>query len=88
MPRRHPRGRDRPRPVDPGLLSGIAPGWAQAEGFSVRSVQGDKEYRCPGCQQLVRPGAAHLVVVPDEDPRDRRHWHTPCWRRELRAGGR
>jgi hypothetical protein len=35
----------------------------------------------------VRPGLWHLVVVPDGDPDERRHWHTDCWKRELRRLG-
>lgn len=40
-----------------------------------------KAYRCPWCQQEIPPGTPHLVVWPDGRPEDRRHWHTPCWRR-------
>ncbi|MCL2787990.1 MAG: hypothetical protein FWD59_05775 [Micrococcales bacterium] len=46
-----------------------------------------KGYRCPGCDQLIRPGEAHTVVWPADDlfgeeaaVRDRRHWHPACWR--------
>jgi hypothetical protein len=62
----------------------------------VRPVPGaraDKIYRCPGCDQEIRPGTAHVVTWPayardsDLDPWDtgaaadwRRHWHTTCWR--------
>ena len=62
----------------------------------VRSVTGSatgKSYRCPGCDQEVRPGTPHVVTWPayardsDLDPWDtdsaadlRRHWHTACWR--------
>jgi hypothetical protein len=50
---------------------------------------GDKGYRCPGCDLLVRPGVWHLVVVPEEIPDERRHWHEGCWRVELnRTRGR
>jgi tRNA(Ile2) C34 agmatinyltransferase TiaS len=63
----------------------MAPAWAQADGFQVREVTGERMYRCPGCQQEIRPGTIHLVVVPDHDPGLRRHWHTPCWRRERQA---
>lgn len=63
----------------------MAPGWAQAEGFLVRTVAGDKRYVCPGCGQPIHPGTAHLVVIPEDDTEGRRHWHTPCWQRELRA---
>jgi len=67
---------------------GVAPAWAQREGFTVRQVIGTKVYRCPGCQQTIRVGVEHLVVVPDSDAEDRRHWHTGCWQRELRRLGR
>ncbi|MGH2682493.1 MAG: hypothetical protein ACRDIX_04580 [Actinomycetota bacterium] len=88
MPRRHRAARDRlsPEPSRPPL--GVAPVWAQREGFTVRQVTGSKPYRCPGCQQPIRAAVQHLVVVPDRDPDDRRHWHTECWRRELRRLGR
>ena len=62
----------------------------------VRAVTGSatgKTYRCPGCDQEVRPGTPHLVTWPayardsDLDPWDtdsaadlRRHWHAACWR--------
>jgi hypothetical protein len=64
-----------------------APDWASAPGYDVRHVGGEKEYRCPGCDHVVRAGIWHLVVVPQEAPDDRRHWHTECWRRELRRMG-
>ena len=58
------------------------------EDYVVRRVTGSaatKPYRCPGCQQVIRPGISHLVVVPDGEADMRRHWHGPCWRRERRA---
>jgi len=55
---------------------------------TVAGGQATKPYRCPGCDQLIPPGTAHLVVWPDdagwltESPLEaRRHWHTSCWRR-------
>jgi hypothetical protein len=36
---------------------------------------------------MVRPGLRHLVVVPDGAAEERRHWHTECWRKELRRTG-
>lgn len=65
----------------------VAPTWASAAGHDVREVTGDKEYRCPGCDHVVRPGLRHLVVVPQGDADARRHWHTECWRKELRRQG-
>jgi len=55
-----------------------------------------KTYRCPGCDQEISPGTAHLVAWPahSRDAADRRHWHNPCWQRRLhrhtraRRGGR
>ena len=64
----------------------------------VRAVMGGtpggaKTYRCPGCDQEIRPGTPHVVTWPayprdsDLEPWDtdsaadlRRHWHTTCWR--------
>ena len=57
----------------------------------VRSVAGAaavKQYRCPGCQQLIPPATPHVVVWPDvpgllsaSGIEERRHWHSACWRR-------
>ncbi|MBO0823089.1 MAG: hypothetical protein J2P27_04415, partial [Actinobacteria bacterium] len=52
----------------------------------VRQVPGaaaTKLYRCPGCDQEVAIGTAHVVVWPAESPgpQARRHWHTMCWQR-------
>ncbi|MGN6608215.1 MAG: ATP/GTP-binding protein [Jatrophihabitans sp.] len=61
--------------------------------YSVRAVTGasaGREYRCPGCDQVVAAGVPHVVAWPadDLDASDRRHWHTPCWAaRERRAPG-
>jgi len=77
-----------PRP----LLSSHAHAEDKADGrWLVRSMPGDravKDYRCPGCDALIRPGTPHVVVWPDAvlpgDQRavdERRHWHTACWGR-------
>jgi hypothetical protein len=55
----------------------------------VRPVPGEatvKTYRCPGCDQEITPGTAHLVVWPAYTPglAQRRHWHRPCWEGRLR----
>lgn len=58
--------------------------WADGE-WRVRAIPGGaatKEYRCPGCDQEIRVGVAHVVAWPVEgwgDEADRRHWHTACW---------
>ena len=64
-----------------------APVWALVPGYEVRRVTADKEYRCPGCDHLIRRGLWHLVVVPGGVAEERRHWHEHCWRVELVAGG-
>jgi hypothetical protein len=61
--------------------------------YVVRPISGasaTKSYRCPGCDQEIRPGQPHLVTWPADDPdaADRRHWHTACWsHRDRRAPG-
>jgi hypothetical protein len=87
MPRRHRSARDRElAPVPVERPRGVAPEWATIDGATVRAVSGEagKTYRCPGCHQEIRPGTAHLVVMLEGDPEGRRHWHTPCWRYELK----
>jgi hypothetical protein len=93
--------RNRPKPDDVAPLDdervrrGVASVQAGRDGeWMVRNVPGGaaaKTYRCPGCDQLIPPGVAHLVVWPaDErgDLTDRRHWHPGCWRsRDRRSPG-
>lgn len=51
----------------------------------VRTITGAaavKAYRCPGCQQLIPPGTAHVVAWRadrHDGEEHRRHWHSPCW---------
>jgi hypothetical protein len=90
VPRRHRSARERAgSPVAPERPVGFAPQWALADDVTVRALAGEKgkAYRCPGCQQEIRPGTPHLVVVTHGDVEGRRHWHTPCWRQELRRRG-
>ena len=89
MPRRNRRREERPEPVRRPRSE--APIDLQLAGHDVRFVTGEREYRCPGCDHVVRPGLQHVVVVPQDDVESRRHWHTACWRGELRrwrGGGR
>lgn len=51
----------------------------------VQPYAATKRYVCPGCEAAVEPGTFHLVVVPDEMPDLRRHWHRGCWHRQQRA---
>jgi len=50
----------------------------------VRRITGaasTKAYRCPGCDQEIRPATPHVVAWPADvgSLEDRRHWHNPCW---------
>lgn len=63
--------------------------------WRVRQIPGSaagKIYRCPGCNQEIRPGVTHLVAWPVEGlpgftgEGERRHWHTACWRARDRRG--
>jgi hypothetical protein len=63
----------------------------QGERHAVRSVSGSaagKDYRCPGCDQVVRAGQPHVVTWAADDlgASNRRHWHTPCWAARDRRG--
>ncbi|GEM_PF-243957 len=57
--------------------------------FRVRRITGStstKAYRCPGCDQEIRPATPHVVAWPDDGLDHRRHWHTVCWeKRDQRA---
>lgn len=87
MPRKNRREIDEAGAELGGSLGSVRPDWAQIDDAEVRIVHGQKPYRCPGCDHEIRAGVQHLVVVPIEDADERRHWHTECWRRELRRLG-
>ncbi|HEX7197140.1 MAG TPA: hypothetical protein VF364_09960 [Candidatus Limnocylindria bacterium] len=54
----------------------------------VRQVTGSaatRAYRCPGCDQEIRPATPHVVAWPagesdEAELASRRHWHSACWR--------
>ena len=56
----------------------------------VQQVRGsDREFRCPGCDQLVTPGTAHVVAwradaILGDPVEGRRHWHASCWQARAR----
>ena len=62
---------------------------ADGEEWIVRHITGSsstKTYRCPGCDQEIRPATPHVVAWLTDALDGRRHWHTPCWRaRDRRA---
>ncbi|UQX89881.1 hypothetical protein M6D93_07720 [Jatrophihabitans telluris] len=56
----------------------------RGEQYVVRAVTGSGSagpYRCPGCDQVLAAGVAHIVAWPahHDDAADRRHWHSACW---------
>ena len=80
------------RDDEPGTRYGLerTQEW-RGEEWAVRQVagQGGKRYRCPGCDQEIPPGVAHVVAWPLlGDVEDRRHWHRPCWGARDRRGAR
>lgn len=63
------------------------PRWTHGELYLVRQMgpaRAIKFYICPGCNQSIPPGVAHIVAWPKDSGRgadDRRHWHKHCWSR-------
>ncbi len=53
----------------------------------IQPYQARKSYICPGCESIIDPGVGHIVVVPQEAPDLRRHWHRGCWFKERRRLG-
>lgn len=61
--------------------------------FTVRHVAAAaKEYRCPGCNEVIPEGTGHVVAWSNENLfgdvaalAERRHWHTGCWRAAARG---
>jgi hypothetical protein len=62
----------------PDIVTGAPPGW---QARAIQPAKAVKEYRCPGCNQEIRPGTAHVVAWREGDEEGRRHWHASCWRR-------
>ncbi|MGH3275350.1 MAG: ATP/GTP-binding protein [Streptosporangiaceae bacterium] len=87
-------GGDRGAGEDPVIRLGPpqVQSWPDGD-WVVRQVPGAaaaKMYRCPGCDQEILPGVAHVVVwVEQADKAEgRRHWHNSCWQRRPRRPGR
>ncbi|AKK10904.1 LIM domain-containing protein [Corynebacterium uterequi] len=45
------------------------------------SARAVKYYVCPGCNQNIPPGIAHIVAWEDGRADFRRHWHRACFER-------
>jgi hypothetical protein len=89
---RRPWGQEHPE-LDVQRATGGRRSEAGPDGtWTVQRVAGSaKSYRCPGCQQLVPPGTAHVVAWaddglfgPESAVADRRHWHASCWDARVR----
>lgn len=101
LPRRPRRGASRlpaaARDPEAGDEPAIRLGPEQSQSWPdgdwvVRPIPGAaaaKTYRCPGCDQEIRPGVAHVVVWPEhaDQAEGRRHWHNSCWQRRPRRPG-
>jgi hypothetical protein len=78
--------RSRPAPPFPLARPETVEEWPDGD-WVVRRVTGasaQKAYRCPGCDQEIYPGVAHLVVWPQyAGADDRRHWHAVCWEKRM-----
>lgn len=59
-----------------------------AEVRRIQPYQARKAYVCGGCNNTIPAAVGHVVVVPDEAPDLRRHWHHSCWQRRDRLGSR
>ena len=60
-----------------------------AELRRIQPYAAKRTYVCPGCNQEIRPGTGHLVIVPLDAVDERRHWHRSCFeRRKTRRPGR
>lgn len=82
--RRTPPRRQRPLPPLPvSRRVEVGPDGYDYDVKAVAASRAAKTYRCPGCDQEIRPGTAHVVVWPADSGEsaidERRHWHTPCW---------
>ncbi|QCB94276.1 hypothetical protein [Cellulomonas shaoxiangyii] len=88
---RRPYGTE-PPPLDVERATGGRRAESAPDGeWVVQSVRGsDRAYRCPGCDQVVAPGTAHVVAWRTDVWRDgveeRRHWHAACWQARGRRG--
>jgi hypothetical protein len=62
--------------------------FGQARWYAVRPAANLKPttYRCPLCGKLLPALSEHLLVLPEGDPRRRRHAHSRCVMRARRAG--
>lgn len=73
----------------PGLPPRPDPFLPHLPGYEVQRVpayQAVKDYVCPDCGNTIGPGLGHVVVWPEGEVEERRHWHLHCWRGASRRG--
>ncbi|HZB28765.1 MAG TPA: ATP/GTP-binding protein [Streptosporangiaceae bacterium] len=93
-PRRNRRQGGAAAPTGPQPAPGLERTEPGSDGdWVVRAVpaaNATKAYWCPGCDQEIPVGVAHLVAWSAEWPGadDRRHWHSSCWRARARRAPR
>jgi hypothetical protein len=93
MGRKNRRREDEPPPLGAAYASRTLESHPDGD-WVVQKVTGassPKAYRCPGCDQEIRPGTPHTVAFRADDAQGvehRRHWHTPCWGARDRRGPR
>lgn len=87
MPRRRvaPRSHPEPKRHPDRVVTKVDGSWHFRP---LRASSAAKEYRCPGCDHVIRVSTPHVVVWPVEKSLlseaaidERRHWHTACWSR-------
>ena len=69
MARKNRRRDDEVRPLGPGYASRTVESHPDGD-WVVQRISGQravKEYRCPGCDQVVAPGTPHVVAYRDDD---------------------
>jgi hypothetical protein len=86
MPRRNRPRREAAAPPPLRPTGGHAPDWARVEGWSVAMSERGGSV-CPYCNQPIAAGRPHVVAWPDDGEDLRKHFHTECFRRELKRGG-
>jgi hypothetical protein len=78
---------DEPMTLDDTVAIDDMSRWYTETVAPIQPYQARKAYACPGCSTEIAVGTGHLVVVPEEAPDLRRHWHRGCWHKERRRRG-
>jgi hypothetical protein len=86
MPRRNRRELNPEPQVEAVAERILGPESVRREGFEVSFASNKaKRYRCPYCEGWIAPGSRHVVAVPVGDADARRHYHSGCWSKHLKA---